>query len=145
MACVHVLIPASTGCIETKHWGLVSPRYCELIWEIIVILMSKIWTGSSLNFAHATTAQLSWYVQNYDVINSLDTKLLQNAFSEDLDYNFLNSSSNVSLVPRLLKRINCEACWILVHILLYLLNGDKRKNCMEHYIKCYKNLNICYK
>ena len=39
---------------------------------------------SGYNFAHTMTAELSWHVQNYDLIRSLDSDLVQKYFSQDL-------------------------------------------------------------
>ena len=50
-------------------------------------------------FAHATTAQLSWHVQNCDLIASLEWKLYQNEFSRDFSKELIN---------------HCEMCpWII--------------------------------
>ena len=51
-----------TNDLWAYDWNLV-----EICIALIPILMSK--TGN--NFAHATTAQLSWHVQKYDLIGSL--------------------------------------------------------------------------
>ena len=44
------------------HWNLV-----KILFALILIFMIQ----SSHNFAHATTAGLSWHVQNYDLIGSV--------------------------------------------------------------------------
>ena len=76
---------SSNGIFHSATWGIShkefsSPSskshktYFVLRWKIIMI--------SGYNFAHATTAQLSWHVQNCDLIKSLETKLKQNTFYE---------------------------------------------------------------
>ena len=40
---------------------------------------------SSHNFAHAMTAQLSWHVQDYDLIGSLESKLEHQEFQQDFN------------------------------------------------------------
>ena len=47
---------------------------------INVVFISKMMIQSGYNFAHATTAQLSWHVQNRDLIGSLEIKLRQKYF-----------------------------------------------------------------
>ena len=44
---------------------------------------------SGYNFAHVTTAQLSWHVQNCDLIGSLESELKQKRFSQNLNYEFI--------------------------------------------------------
>ena len=62
-----------------------------------LILMSTIRIGSGVNFAHATTAGLSWHVHNCDLMRSQDTKWeQQNAFSQDLGYELINPRWNGS-------------------------------------------------
>ena len=68
---MKIPIPVSTGTCFTKFlWGH-DPNFVKsqvnLSWKIII--------QSSHNFAHVTTAQLSWHVQNYDLIGSLQSKL----------------------------------------------------------------------
>ena len=48
--------------------------------------MWKIHIKSGHNFAHGMTAELSCHVQNYGLIRLSETKLEQNAFSPDVDY-----------------------------------------------------------
>ena len=50
----------------------------------------KIMTRSGHNFAHAMTARLSWHVQNYDLIASLESKLEQKYFSQDFSDELLH-------------------------------------------------------
>ena len=47
-----------------------------------------IWSGH--NFAHATTTKLSWHVQKYDLIGSLEFKLTTNEASQDFSYELIN-------------------------------------------------------
>ena len=52
--------------------------------------MCKIIIQSSHNFAHAMTAELSWHVQNCNLIGSLEWKLEQIKFSQDFNYELMN-------------------------------------------------------
>ena len=56
----------------------------------------KILIQSDHNFAHATTAELSWHVQNYDLIGSLQCKLDQiknfQRFQQQAHKLFINAS-----------------------------------------------------
>ena len=45
---------------------------------------------SGNNFAHATTAKLSWHMQNCELIGSIESKLKQNEFSQDFNYEPIN-------------------------------------------------------
>ena len=49
---------------------------------------------SGQNFAHATTAELSWHVQNCDLIRSSEKELEQNAFSQDFKVRLILSGVN---------------------------------------------------
>ena len=49
--------------------------YDVVIWKIVI--------RSCHNFAHAMTAELSWHVQNYDMIGMLESELEQKAFTQD--------------------------------------------------------------
>ena len=53
----------------------------------------KIMISSGHTFAHGTTAQLSWHVQNCDLVGSPLSKLEQNDFSQDSVASSLNNSS----------------------------------------------------
>ena len=44
--------------------------------------MLKVMIQSGHNFAHVTTAELSWHVQNCDLIRSLEWKLQQTEINE---------------------------------------------------------------
>ena len=48
-------------------------------------------------FAHATTAQLSWHVQNCDLIRSLFFKQEQAEYLQDFNYELINPVCNRSL------------------------------------------------
>ena len=52
--------------------------YEALVWLIMI--------QSVDNFAHVTTAELSWYVQNCDLIGSLESKLEHKGYWQDVDY-----------------------------------------------------------
>ena len=59
--------PWDHGHISRTDWFKLK---IEILWRmcaLILILMTR----SGHNFAHAMTAQLSWYVQNYDLTESL--------------------------------------------------------------------------
>ena len=56
--------------------------------------MCKIMIQSDHNFAHATTAQLSGHVQNYDQIGSLEYQL-QMLKIRDFDHELVNFLWNV--------------------------------------------------
>ena len=44
----------------------------------------------SYNFAHVTTAELSWHVQNYDLVGTLFLKKEQYDFLQDLIFELIN-------------------------------------------------------
>ena len=56
-----------------QDMGLISQTIYEfqIVQKIHIASMSKIDIQSCHNFAHATTAQLSWHVQNSDMIGWL--------------------------------------------------------------------------
>ena len=62
----------SLGCAMLCRLGLISLS----IYKLIIKILQSIWkaftrkmiNNSGHNFAHATTAQLSWHVQNHDLI-----------------------------------------------------------------------------
>ena len=56
--------------------------------------MFKIITQSSHNFAHVTTAQLSWYVQNCDLIGPVGRKFEHTELLQDFKYQLLKSLSD---------------------------------------------------
>ena len=49
--------------------------YDVVIWKIVI--------KSCHNFAHAMTAELSWHVQNYDMIGMLESELEQKEYTQD--------------------------------------------------------------
>ena len=49
---------------------------------------------SGHNFAHAMTAELSWHVQNCDLIQSLGSKQEQKQILQILNYKLINASWN---------------------------------------------------
>ena len=53
--------------------------------------MFKIIIQSSHNFAHVTTAELSWHVQNFDLIGPGGRKLEQTELLQDFKYELLKS------------------------------------------------------
>ena len=55
---------------------------------LVVLMILMIQWGHK--FAHVTTAQLSWHVQNYDLIGSLFVKEEQHEFSQDLHHKLIN-------------------------------------------------------
>ena len=71
-----------TGCVFPHKLGSAEPRdhftnlwapnwyLAHIVFDLVVVLMTK----SGHNFAHVTTAQLSWHVQNCDLIWSLFAK-----------------------------------------------------------------------
>ena len=76
--------------LRAHNWNL-----GKIHFALIVILM--IWSGQ--NFAHATTAhwaQLSWHVQNVDLISALLFIQQQHVILQDLDYEIINSLWNAS-------------------------------------------------
>ena len=71
-----------TNALWVHKWNLV-----KIIFNCFMILMIQ----SDCNFAHVTTAQLSWHVQNCDLIWSLFFKSEQQKFSRELG-NDLNNN-----------------------------------------------------
>ena len=66
---------------KDQQWGLIySPQIYELIIKIDVVkihvvVIWKIMSQSDHNYAHATTAELLWQVQNCDLIGSSESGL----------------------------------------------------------------------
>ena len=56
--------------------------YADLTWKLMV--------QSGHNFAHVTTAKLSWPVQICDLIGSLESKLEPKEFSKDFSHEIIN-------------------------------------------------------
>ena len=50
----------------------------------VSFIIERQWSGH--NFAHVTTAQLSWHVPNYDLILSLETKINWEEFSQEFNW-----------------------------------------------------------
>ena len=88
-----------------------------IITAVIMILM--IWAGPK--FAHATTSQLSWYVQNCDLIRSIFFKQEQHEFLWDFTYEFVNrlqntrpqviSNQTVAYLLHICRRCRPECLW----------------------------------
>ena len=53
----------------------------QILWKFVVAFAWKIIIRSGHNFAHATTAELLWHVQNCDRIVYLELKLQQRNFA----------------------------------------------------------------
>ena len=66
--------------------------------KIFVALMWKRMIQSGHNFAHAMTAQLSWHVQNCDLIGWLESKLWQKKFAQKFRYELINIWWNGCLI-----------------------------------------------
>ena len=72
-------------------------HYRNLIkFPVAVIFILIIQSG--YNYAHATTAQLSWHVQNCDLIWSIFAKSEQHRFLRDLDCVLMNALWNEYLI-----------------------------------------------
>ena len=83
-------------------------------------------TQSGHKFAHATTAQLSWHVQNCDLISWLFFAQEQYVFWRDLNYELKNPLWNVSLTG-LESPINVfrdEFCQWKANMYLWLLSSQ---------------------
>ena len=68
-----------------KFWAQNSNlvKTCDaLSWTIMI------WSGH--NFAHVTTAELSWHVRNHDMIRSLKSKLEQNEIFRKFNYELID-------------------------------------------------------
>ena len=61
-------------------------------WKTCLTFIRKILTPHGHDFAHATTALLSWHVRNCDLMTSLDVRLCQNAFSKYIEYKLIIST-----------------------------------------------------
>ena len=68
--------------------------------EILFVTISILMGWSCHNFAHATTAQLLWHVQNCDLIGPLYFLHKSYVFSQDLDCELINPLRNGSEVSR---------------------------------------------
>ena len=83
-----------TGINFTKTVWAHDPSFAQIhfafTWMIII--------RSGHNFVYAMTAQLSWHMQNCDLIGSLESKLEQNKFAQDFSYELINSLWNGPLV-----------------------------------------------
>ena len=82
-----------------------SDPFHEQLWDnpnLVKIHIAPMWTmhiTSGQTFAHATTAELSWHVQNCDLIRSSEKgssekELEQNAFSQDFKVRLILSGVN---------------------------------------------------
>ena len=65
------------------HQESVTLKSCKNDFRLLMI-------QSSHSFAHITAAELSWYVQSYDLIQSLVFTVKQHELSDDLDCEFMN-------------------------------------------------------
>ena len=104
---------------HAMSWGAHNPN----LLKTYVAQKCKIDIKSGHNFAHATTAELLWHVQNCDLIKLPEIKLKQNAGSQDLDYELTNYLWNGSQV------IPVEGNSGILHT----------KNCDEMKYLCYTN------
>ena len=59
------------GEFNSDFWGLFHKVFICSLLKILFAQILILLIRSSHNFAHVMTAQLSWYVQNYDLIGSL--------------------------------------------------------------------------
>ena len=93
---------------------LISQRVYELIIQISqkyhLALMWNIMIRSCHNFAQATTAELSWYVQNCDMIGSLYAKLGQMECLQDFNYDLISLQWNKSLVIHSIRCSSVQPC-----------------------------------
>ena len=64
----------------------------QIWWKHIFLLWKIIWSGH--NFAHVTTAELSWHVQFCDLTGPLESKLEQKLFSQNFNYQLINDLWN---------------------------------------------------
>ena len=69
------------------------------IFALVLILMVK----SDHNFAHVTTAELSWHVQNCDMLWSLSFKSKQPKYLWDINHELINSLLNGPRIPDALE------------------------------------------
>ena len=100
----------SPGTHLTEHLRFHNPNlanmFVALTWQIMI--------QSSHNFAHAMTAELSWHVQNFDLIGSLEWNFEQTKLSQGNDYELINSLWNKPLItpcPHHKVTIPLRALW----------------------------------
>ena len=74
------------GSILHKAYELINLNLMKILSDVIIILMVQ----SAHNFAHVTTAELSWHVQNCDLIRSSFFKQEQHESLQDLANVFIN-------------------------------------------------------
>ena len=65
---------------------------------------------SGHNFAHVTTAQLSWHVQKYGLIKVFKSWLKQKEFSQNFNYEIINSLWNLSQSSYVFD-VSCDGMW----------------------------------
>ena len=84
----------SPGTHLPEHSRFYNPNlanmFVALTWQIMI--------QAGHNFAHAMTAELSWHVQNFDLIGSLESNFEQTKLSQDNDYGLINSLWNKPLI-----------------------------------------------
>ena len=77
---------ASPGTCVTKGYELMTQislkNHVTLKWKIMIRICH--------NFAHAMTAELSWHVQNCDMIGWSESKLELKYFTQDFSYELIN-------------------------------------------------------
>ena len=89
---IPILATWCMGHINTRgsdQWP-VSQRFYELMIQISFTLKWKMIIQTGQNFAHATTAELSWHAQNSDLIGSLESILEWKEFPQDFNYELIN-------------------------------------------------------
>ena len=100
-------------------------------------LLWKIMIQSGHNYAHAMTAELSWHVQNCDLLGSIELKSEQKEFSRNSNYHLMNCLWNGpevimrhGIVYFRLKgpRLNIKKSF-LSHFRSVIHYGDKTVNC----------------
>ena len=84
--CVRPSSPVSDlGRPETHVTNVYWARDPNILQKISCTSYIKVMAQSSHNYAHATTAQLSWHLQNGDLNESLNSRLKLIVFSKDLN------------------------------------------------------------
>ena len=78
----QLIIICLGGKVRDSVWKTVYELVNLILLKIYIAGMRNIMIQSGHNFAHAMTAELSWHVQNYYLIKSVESKLEQNECSQ---------------------------------------------------------------
>ena len=84
------LIMIQLYCVPETHLTRSLWAHNPNLIKLHVDITWKILTRSGHNFAHVTTAELSWHVQSGELIRSIMLNLEQKEFWQDLEYKFIN-------------------------------------------------------